>query len=48
VADVLKDIEFPRSGAGVHINYLFHFQPEGASSTPCSPTAGGACPARAR
>jgi CHAT domain-containing protein len=47
VADVLKDIEFPRSGAGVHINYLFNFQPEGALSAPCSTTADGSCPARA-
>lgn len=47
VADVLKDIEFPRSGAGVHINYLFHFQPEAAPGAPCSTTADGSCLARA-
>lgn len=27
VADDIKDIEFPRSGAGVHVNYVFQFQP---------------------
>jgi hypothetical protein len=34
VADVLKEIEFPRSGAGVHVNYLFRFQPADAPGAP--------------
>jgi hypothetical protein len=41
VTDAIKDINFPRSGAGVHVNYLFCFQPAGAPR----PTADGSCPA---
>jgi hypothetical protein len=40
VADAVKGIEFPPSGAGVHVNYLFHFQPAGER---CSTTADGSC-----
>lgn len=43
VADVIKDIGFPRSGTGVHVNYMFDFRPADA---PCATTADGSCPAR--
>lgn len=34
VADAIKDIEFPRSSAGVHVNYLFQFQPADTLGAP--------------
>ena len=45
VQDALKEIEFPRSGAGVHVNYLFQFRPADAHHAPCATTADGSCPA---
>jgi hypothetical protein len=46
VADVIKGIGFPRSGTGVHVNYMFDFQPADAADASCPTTAAGSCPAR--
>jgi hypothetical protein len=46
VADVIKNIGFPRSGTGVHVNYMFDFEPADAPDAPCPTTAEGSCPAR--